>query len=97
MRGMPTERFNLFERLPKVTLVFCCVEGARQYTTFFRKCTRNTHRELVAMMCSVLRQVRRWRVSWLVCYAGRAEGEGEQRRRHTGLLPACGYNVQRAL
>lgn len=64
MRGMPTERFNLFERLPKVTLVFCCVEGARQYTTFFRKCTRSTHRELVAMMCSVLRQVTRWGVSW---------------------------------
>ena len=43
--------------IPPVTMVFCAVEGGKQYATWQRKDAREVHNELVAVMKSVLLQV----------------------------------------
>ena len=40
-----------------VTMVFCCVDGGKQFATRQRRDAREVHNELVAVMRSVLLQV----------------------------------------
>jgi len=43
--------------IPPVTMVFCAVDGGKQFTTWQRRDARDVHNELVAVMRSVLLQV----------------------------------------